>query len=77
MGIADADRTGASANAQAANPINKSRFIVIPPVDSHDREQGKKVLRALSVPLQRALSGNLLSSKGKVDRILAKSLNGT
>jgi hypothetical protein len=26
-GIADAERVGASANAQAANPINKSRFI--------------------------------------------------
>jgi len=26
-GIADADRVGASAKAQAANPINKSRFM--------------------------------------------------
>jgi hypothetical protein len=27
VGIADADRTGASAKAQAANPINRSRFM--------------------------------------------------
>jgi hypothetical protein len=26
-GIADADRVGTSAKAQAANPINKSRFM--------------------------------------------------
>jgi hypothetical protein len=28
-GIADADKAGANAKAQAANPINKSRFIVV------------------------------------------------
>jgi hypothetical protein len=27
LGIADADRIGASAKVQAANPINKSRFM--------------------------------------------------
>jgi len=27
LGVADADRIGASAKVQAANPINKSRFI--------------------------------------------------
>jgi hypothetical protein len=27
MGIADAERVGASAKAQVANPINNSRFI--------------------------------------------------
>src|SRR5229473_2104285 len=30
-GIADADRVGASVTAQAANPINKSRFILVSP----------------------------------------------
>jgi hypothetical protein len=30
-GIADAGRVGANATAQAANPINKSRFMYFPP----------------------------------------------
>jgi hypothetical protein len=39
-GIADADRVGASAKAQAANPINKSRFILVsPPLDSRYRDK--------------------------------------
>jgi hypothetical protein len=37
LGIADADRLGASAKAQAANPINKSRFMKCLLLGSHYR----------------------------------------
>jgi hypothetical protein len=37
-GIADADSVGASAKAQAANPISKIRFIlVLPPLNPRHR----------------------------------------
>jgi hypothetical protein len=44
-GIADADRIGASARVQAANPINKSRFM-FPPQNRVMREE-----RMFQVPL--------------------------
>jgi hypothetical protein len=34
LGIADADRIGASAKVQAANPINKNRFIRVSSLDA-------------------------------------------
>jgi hypothetical protein len=40
-GIADAERVGASAKAQAANPVNKSRFMVVfsPWIALRDKEE--------------------------------------
>jgi hypothetical protein len=38
IGIADADRIGASAKVQAANPINKSRFMMWLFLGSHYRD---------------------------------------
>ncbi len=44
-GIADAERVGANAKAQAANPINKRRFMFPPSGLSR-----RKVLTAVGVP---------------------------
>jgi hypothetical protein len=39
-GMADADKFGANATVQSANPINKSRFIsAFPPLKSPDRDR--------------------------------------
>jgi len=40
LGIADADRIGASEKVQAANPINKSRFMKCLLVESRYRGDG-------------------------------------
>jgi hypothetical protein len=47
-GIADADRVGASTKAQAANPINKSRFMVFPPWIALSRYRVIAVMRNAS-----------------------------
>jgi hypothetical protein len=60
-GIADADRVGASAKAQAANPINKSRSRVCFLLASRYIAARKKVLGPLRVPF---FYPNSLGSRG-------------
>jgi hypothetical protein len=49
-GIADTERVGINTKAQAANPINESRFIiVIPPDEPRVIATGRKVLGTLKV----------------------------
>jgi hypothetical protein len=48
-GMADADRVGVSARAQAASPINKSLFMkACPPLSSRDRDKVQSYGRSQS-----------------------------
>src|SRR5713226_7827546 len=60
-GIADADRVGASVTAQAAKPINKSRFILVSPPWIRGIATKREVSIAPRVPrlaISRATSGH-------------------
>jgi hypothetical protein len=52
-GIADADRAGSNAKAQAANPINKSRFIFLLKIRDLGKEESPNGLQ--SSTFQKAL----------------------
>jgi hypothetical protein len=59
-GIADADKFGANARVQAANPINKSRFILaFPPLKSPNRDREQSFGNS---------SGSVLDRRGMADQ---------
>src|SRR5216684_762605 len=76
-GIADADRVGASAKAQAASPIIKSRFILVFPPFEFELSRQTRKFRSLAEFLSVTLGTAQLVLRRIISSVLQCWLNGT